>query len=65
MNLQACVEIGLIETALHELNEADEVCADLIVDMLTVLASYSITVEELKAVFNKLKANDKIWVNNL
>lgn len=63
MNLQACVEIGLIETALHELNDADEVCADLIVDMLTVLASYSITVEELKAVFSKLKANDKIWVS--
>ena len=27
LNLQACVEIGLIETALHELNDADDICA--------------------------------------
>lgn len=30
--------------------------------MLTVLAGYNITVEELKAIFNKLKGNDKHWV---
>jgi hypothetical protein len=35
---------------------------DLIVEMLTVLANYSITVEELKAIFNKLKGNNKYWV---
>ncbi len=52
----------MIETALHELKDADSVCADLIVDMLTVLASYSVTVEELKAIFNMLKANEKVWV---
>ena len=63
LNLQACVEIGLIETALHELEDADAMCADLIVELLTVLASYSITVEELKAIFNKLKCKDKTWVN--
>jgi hypothetical protein len=27
LNLQACVEIGLIETALHELEQADQICA--------------------------------------
>ena len=62
LNLQACVEIGLIETALHELKDADSVCAELIIDMLTVLASYSVTVEELKAIFNQLKAANKTWV---
>lgn len=62
LNLQACVEIGLIETALHELKAADSVCAELIIDMLTVLASYSVTVEELKAIFNQLRSIDKTWV---
>lgn len=62
LNLQACVEIGLIETALHELEDADEVCADLIVEMLTVLANYNINVEELKAIFNRLKGEDQSWV---
>lgn len=61
-NLQACVEIGLIEAALHELEDADPICADLIVEMLTVLASYSITVDELKAIFYSLKCEDKQWV---
>ena len=62
LNLQACVDIGLIETALHELEDADEICADLIVEMLTVLASYNITVEELKAIFSRLKGENQIWV---
>jgi len=53
----------LIETALHELKDADPVCADLIVEILTVLASYSITVEELKAIFSMLKADNKVWVS--
>jgi hypothetical protein len=30
--------------------------------MLTVLASYSITVDELKAIFYALKCEDKTWV---
>lgn len=62
LNLQACVDIGLVETALHELEGADQVCADLIVEMLTVLANYNITVEELKAVFSWLKGEDQFWV---
>ena len=37
-------------------------CLDLIVEMLTVLVNYSITVEELKAIFNKLKGSNKYWV---
>lgn len=31
LNVQACVEIGLIETALHELSEADNVCAGIFI----------------------------------
>ena len=31
LNLQACVEIGLIETALHELEDADQMCAGRII----------------------------------
>ena len=27
LNLQACVEIGLVETALHELQDAEDICA--------------------------------------
>lgn len=30
--------------------------------MLTVLANYNINVEELKAIFHKLKGKDKHWV---
>ena len=30
--------------------------------MLTVLASYSVTVDELKAIFYALKCEDKTWV---
>ncbi|XP_005103298.2 neurobeachin, partial [Aplysia californica] len=42
-NLNACTEVGLISQALALLGEADEVSADLIIDMLGVLASYTIT----------------------
>lgn len=65
LNLQACVDIGLIETALHELEGADQVCADLIVEMLTVLANYNINVEELKAIFSWLKGEDQSWVGSI
>ena len=34
----------------------------MIVGMLTVLASYNITVEELKAIFHKLKGVEQKWV---
>ena len=32
--------------------------------MLTVLASYNINVEELKAIFHKLKADNQTWSKN-
>lgn len=36
---------------------------DLLVDMLGVLASYSITVKELKIFFSKLQGNKGQWVS--
>ncbi|CAL1540734.1 unnamed protein product, partial [Lymnaea stagnalis] len=60
-NLHACTEVGLISRALDLLKDADEVTADLIIDMLGALASYSITVKELKYMFALLKARNNIW----
>uniref|UniRef100_A0A146M1B0 Neurobeachin n=1 Tax=Lygus hesperus TaxID=30085 RepID=A0A146M1B0_LYGHE len=60
-NLQACTEVGLIEHVLHRLTKADPVVADLLIDMLGVLASYSITVKELKLLFGSMKATNGKW----
>ncbi|CAO1392263.1 unnamed protein product [Diamesa tonsa] len=60
-NLQACTEVGLIEHVLLRLNRADVVVADLLIEMLGVLASYSITVKELKLLFGAMKANNGKW----
>lgn len=38
---------------------------DLLIDMLGVLASYSITVKELKLLFGAMKANNGKWVSPL
>ncbi|CAG9803570.1 unnamed protein product [Chironomus riparius] len=60
-NLQACTEVGLIEHVLLRLNKADVVVADLLIEMLGVLASYSVTVKELKLLFGAMKANNGKW----
>uniref|UniRef100_A0A671KT22 Lipopolysaccharide-responsive and beige-like anchor protein n=1 Tax=Sinocyclocheilus anshuiensis TaxID=1608454 RepID=A0A671KT22_9TELE len=60
-NLQACTEIGLIQLVLQCIDRADTMIADLMVDMLGVLASYSITVKELKLFFSKLKGEQGQW----
>ena len=39
-------------------------CVDLMVDMLGVLASYSITVKELKLFFSKLQGDRGQWVSD-
>lgn len=41
------------------------VVADLLIEMLGVLASYSITVKELKLLFGAMKANNGKWVSLL
>uniref|UniRef100_A0A672PHL4 LPS responsive beige-like anchor protein n=1 Tax=Sinocyclocheilus grahami TaxID=75366 RepID=A0A672PHL4_SINGR len=60
-NLQACTEIGFIQLVLQCIDRADTMIADLMVDMLGVLASYSITVKELKLFFSKLKGEQGQW----
>ncbi|XP_053681698.1 neurobeachin isoform X2 [Sabethes cyaneus] len=60
-NLQACTEIGLIEHVLARLARAESIVADLLIEMLGVLASYSITVKELKLLFGAMKAINGKW----
>ncbi|KAI8508856.1 hypothetical protein Bbelb_139550 [Branchiostoma belcheri] len=60
-NLQACTEVHLIEKILQKLPSTDDMIADLLVDLLGVLASYSITVKELKILFGMLKGDKGTW----
>ncbi|PSN35707.1 hypothetical protein C0J52_10177 [Blattella germanica] len=60
-NLQACTDVGLIEHVLARLSQAETVVADLLIEMLGVLASYSITVKELKLLFGAMKAINGKW----
>nr|XP_037871256.1 neurobeachin isoform X6 [Bombyx mori] len=60
-NLQACTDVGLIHHVLQRLPRAETVVADLLIEMLGVLASYSVTVKELKQLFNAMKAVNGKW----
>uniref|UniRef100_A0ABM5FWX7 Neurobeachin isoform X1 n=1 Tax=Pogona vitticeps TaxID=103695 RepID=A0ABM5FWX7_9SAUR len=60
-NLQTSTEVGLIEQVLLKMSSVDDMIADLLVDMLGVLASYSITVKELKLLFSMLRGENGIW----
>ncbi|KAA8594657.1 hypothetical protein FQN60_011792, partial [Etheostoma spectabile] len=60
-NLQACTDVGLIQLVLQGISTTDSMIADLLVDMLGVLASYSITVKELKLFFSKLQGEKGQW----
>ncbi|XP_050056820.1 neurobeachin isoform X3 [Aphis gossypii] len=60
-NLQACTDVGLIELVVNRLARADTVVADLLIDMLGVLASFSITVKELKLLLGSMKAINGKW----
>ncbi|XP_057188742.1 lipopolysaccharide-responsive and beige-like anchor protein isoform X1 [Triplophysa rosa] len=60
-NLQACTEVELIQLVLQRIDQVDAMIADLLVDMLGVLASYSITVKEFKLFFSKLKGEQGQW----
>nr|XP_009687535.1 PREDICTED: lipopolysaccharide-responsive and beige-like anchor protein isoform X1 [Struthio camelus australis] len=60
-NLQACTEVGLVEQVLKRIDKADNMIADLLVDMLGVLASYNLTVRELKLFFSKLQGEQGRW----
>uniref|UniRef100_A0A674MUF3 Neurobeachin n=1 Tax=Takifugu rubripes TaxID=31033 RepID=A0A674MUF3_TAKRU len=60
-NLQMSTEVGLIQQVLQRWSSVDDVIADLLVGMLGVLASYSITVKELKLLFNMLQGEGGLW----
>nr|XP_043884201.1 lipopolysaccharide-responsive and beige-like anchor protein isoform X3 [Solea senegalensis] len=60
-NLQACTDVGLIQQILQRIATTDSMIADLLVDTLGVLASYSITVKELKLFFSKLQGQEGQW----
>ncbi|XP_061716789.1 neurobeachin isoform X14 [Cydia pomonella] len=60
-NLQACTDVGLIHHVLQRLPRAETVVADLLIEMLGVLASYSVTVKELKQLFSAMKAVNGKW----
>uniref|UniRef100_A0A8C1JRX9 Neurobeachin n=1 Tax=Cyprinus carpio TaxID=7962 RepID=A0A8C1JRX9_CYPCA len=61
-NLQACTDIGLIQLVLQRIDRVDTMIADLMVEMLGVIASYSITVKELKLFFSKLKGEQMFHI---
>ncbi|XP_068069873.1 neurobeachin isoform X7 [Danio rerio] len=60
-NLQTSSEVGLIQRLLIKMSSVDDMIADLLVDMLGVLASYSITVKELKLLFSMLRGEGGLW----
>ena len=52
-NLEACSEAGLVAKLLQRLNgDKPLVVVDLMVELMGVLASYSVTVKELKMLFD-------------
>ncbi|KAG5844667.1 hypothetical protein ANANG_G00164910 [Anguilla anguilla] len=60
-NLQTSTEVGLIQQVLLKMAAVDDMIADLLVDMLGVMASYSITVKELKLLFSMLRGENGVW----
>ncbi|XP_037533810.1 neurobeachin [Nematolebias whitei] len=60
-NLQTSTEVGLIQQVLLRMRSVDDMIADLLVEMLGVLASYSITVKELKLFFSMLRGEGTFW----
>ncbi|XP_035887775.1 lipopolysaccharide-responsive and beige-like anchor protein isoform X6 [Phyllostomus discolor] len=60
-NLQVCTEVGLVEKVLGKIETVGSMIADLLVDMLGVLASYNLTVRELKLFFSKLQGDKGQW----
>uniref|UniRef100_A0A665VDL2 Neurobeachin n=1 Tax=Echeneis naucrates TaxID=173247 RepID=A0A665VDL2_ECHNA len=60
-NLQTSTEVGLIQQVLLKMSLVEDMIADLLVDMLGVLASYSVTVKELKLLFSMLRGEGGLW----
>lgn len=64
-NLQACTEASLMEHLLSRLPHAPPLVVDLLVELMATLASYSITVKELKMLFSAMKAVNGKWVRDI
>ncbi len=64
-NLQACTEACLLEHLLSRLSRAPPLVVDLLVELMGILASYSITVKELKMLFAAMKASKGKWVSSV
>lgn len=63
-NLLASHDGQIYEKALRLLNDVDDdVVADLLVDILTVLTSLTINVNELKLLLRYLKTENRVWVS--
>ncbi|XP_061683071.1 neurobeachin-like isoform X2 [Syngnathoides biaculeatus] len=60
-NLHMSAEVELIQKLLLRMSGVDDMIADLLVDMLGVLASYSITVHEVKLLFSMLQGEGGLW----
>ncbi|CAD5217413.1 unnamed protein product [Bursaphelenchus okinawaensis] len=63
-NLEKCTRIGLISVFLDRIPTADAKVADLLVELLSVLTNYSITVKETKHFLRALQAEDGKWRRN-
>ena len=62
-NLLVCIDAKIYAKVFELLNEIDDdVVANLLVDILTVLTSLTVNVFELKMILRYLKTEDKIWV---
>ncbi|XP_038055558.1 neurobeachin-like isoform X2 [Patiria miniata] len=61
LNLQACTEVSLITKLVNKLQSCNEMLSDLLMEILGVIASYSISVKELKLIFSFLKGDTGLW----
>ncbi|XP_077976450.1 neurobeachin-like isoform X2 [Styela clava] len=60
-NLHACKEAGLLQSLLIILKDADDMISELLIDMLSLMTSYSITVKELKLLLSMLRGENNTW----
>ena len=62
-NVLACTQVQIIETVLSRLAaDADAVLTELLVELLGFLATFSITVKEMKLLLSLLKSRNGAWV---
>jgi len=61
-NLLACIDANIYDKLFEILNDIDNIVADLLVDILTVLTSLTINVNQLKLLLRYLKTENNIWV---